>query len=79
MKLVPYDATKVNAYKPCKNQKLIQEFLDSNQKCVKIEDFPHKNATVCRSVIGNSIKRMGITNVIIATRRGMVFLIRTDM
>lgn len=78
MRLVPYDATKLKVYKLCKNQKLIQEFLDSEQTCVKIEDFPHKNASVCRSVLGISIKRMGVNNVIAVLRKGCVYLIRTD-
>ena len=80
MKLVPYDEKKVGRiYKPCKNQKIIQEFLDSGEKCVKVEDYPHKDAGSCRSALALSAKRMGVNNVIAITRRGMVFMINTAL
>ena len=80
MKLVPYDEKKVGRiYKPCKNQKIIQEFLDSGEKCVKVEDYPHKDAGSCRNALALSAKRMGANNVIAITRRGMVFMINTAL
>lgn len=39
---------------------------------------PYKNASVCRSALGTSIKKMGINNVIAVLRKGCVYLIRTD-
>lgn len=78
MKLVPYDARKVKGYKLCRNQQLIQEFLDSGLDCAKIEDFPHKDARSCMAALSVSAKRMGIGNVIACSRKGEVFLIRTD-
>ena len=66
-------------YKPCKNQKIIQEFLDSGEKCVKVEDYPHKDAGSCRGALALSAKRMGINNVIVVTRQGMVFMINTTL
>lgn len=80
MKLVPYDEKKVGRiYKPCKNQKVIQEFLDSGEKCVKVEDYPHKDAGSCRTALTLSAKRMGANNVIVITRKGMVFMINTAL
>lgn len=36
MKLVPYDEKKIGRiFKPCKNQKIIQEFLDSGENALK--------------------------------------------
>ena len=80
MKLVPYDEKKIGRiYKPCKNQKIIQEFLDSGEKCVKVEDFPHRDALHCRNSLALSAKRMGVNSVIIITRKGMVFMINTAL
>lgn len=80
MKLVPYDESKIGrVYKPCKNQKIIQEFLDSGEKCVKVEDYPHRNANACRCALSLSAKRMGANSVIVVTRKGMVFMINTAL
>lgn len=80
MKLVPYDEKKIGRiYKPCKNQKIIQEFLDSGEKCVKVEDFPHRDAGSCRGALMLSAKRMGANSVIVVTRKGMVFMINTAL
>lgn len=73
MKLVPYDEKKIGRiYRPCKNQKIIQEFLDSGEKCVKVEDYSHRDAGSCRNALALSAKRMGISNVIVVTRKGRV-------
>lgn len=78
MKLVPYDEKKIGRiYKPCKNQKIIQEFLDSGEKCVKVEDFLHRDAASCRNALALSARRMGANSVIVVTRKGMVFMINT--
>lgn len=80
MKLVPYDEKKIGRiYKPCKNQKIIQEFLDSGEKCVKVEGFPHRDASHCRNSLALSAKRMGANSVVVVTRKGMVFMINTAL
>lgn len=80
MKLVPYDEKKIGRiYKPCKNQKIVQEFLDSGEKCVKVEGFSHRDASHCRNSLALSAKRMGANNVIVVTRKGMVFMINTAL
>lgn len=80
MKLVPYDEKKIDRiFKPCKNQKIIQEFLDSGEKCVKVEDFPHRDASSCRNALRLSARRMGANSVIVVTRKGVVFMINTTL
>lgn len=82
MKLVPYDVKKLGnrSFKACRNQKIIQQFLDSGETCVKLEDFPHKSASVCRSVMRASIQRMKLDSTVkVVLRNGEVFLIRLDV
>lgn len=80
MKLVPYDEKKIDRiFKPCKNQKIIQEFLDSGEKCVKVEDFPHRDASSCRNALRLSARRMGANSVIVVTSKGVVFMINTAL
>lgn len=79
MKLVPYDAKEIiKGYKLCKNQRLIQEFLNSGLDCAKLEDFPQKDAKGCASSLSISLKRMGINNVKVCSRKGNVFLLKID-
>ena len=82
MKLVPYDVNKLRnrSFEACRNQRIIQQFLDSGETCVKLEDFPHKSANVCRSVMRASIQRMKLDSTVKAVlRNGEVFLIRLDV
>lgn len=82
MKLVPYDVKKLGnrSFKACRNQKIIQQFLDSGETCVKLEDYPHKSANVCRCVVNASIRRMKLDSTVkTVLRNGEVFLIRLDV
>lgn len=81
MKLVPYDVNKLGnrSFKACRNQTIIQQFLDSGETCVKLDGYPHKSASVCRSVMGASIQRMKLDSTVkVILRKGEVFLIRLD-
>lgn len=79
MKLVPYDEKKLDrVYKPCKNQKILREFIDSNEKCVEVKEFTHRDAGSCRNSLALSLKRMQVYNVIVISRKGRVFMIKTD-
>lgn len=80
MKLIPYDEKKLgHTWKPCKNQKIIQEFIDSGEKCVKLEGWTHKDAFHCQRSMTLSIARMHVNQVIAISRKGEVFLLRTDI
>lgn len=79
MKLVAYDVKKLKIYRPCKNQKLILEFLNSDMDCAKVENDTHKSASVAQSNFQGSIKRLGLQNSVMAVRRGNeIFLVRRD-
>lgn len=79
MKMVPYDAKKLNRYyKSCSNQEILEQFIDSDLDCVRIDDYPHKNAAICRNSLALSIKRFGFN--ITAIRRGNdVFLVKNKI
>lgn len=78
MQLVPYDVEKIRYYKPSKNQKILEEFIESGLDCVKLKDWNHKNARSLQSTLYSSKRRFHINNVAIVIRKGGVFLVRTD-
>lgn len=78
MKLVPYDKANV-AYKLCKNQRVIDEFIRSGLDCVKIENYTQSTPYICRHSLANAIRRMGLQSTVYAcTYKKEVFLIRID-
>lgn len=78
MKLVPYDVTKTHCRPIRNNEAVLKEFINSGQKCVKVEGYSHKNARSFASSFWKSMRVYGIANVVIRTRGDEVFLIRTD-
>ena len=78
MKLAPYNRENMaKSYRLGKNQKLLLDFIDSGLDCARVEDFPHKSATICQSVLRISAARIGLGNSIrICTRGGEVYLLR---
>lgn len=79
MKLVPYDVKKLPSSQKGNNYVLFEEFLNMNVKCVKIENFPHKSATICSQVLRVSAKRFGLTGIKIVQKGNEVFLINTNL
>lgn len=81
MKLMPYDLTKVsnsNGYKHTKNQKILEEFVESGLDCVKVEDWTQKTARGCASSFNTSIGVYKMTGIKAISRKGEVFLIKTS-
>lgn len=79
MKLIPYDINKfknLNYYTKGKVHRLLLEFAESGLDCVKVEDYPHKNAYNCTSALQGAIKHYGFNTIRAMTRDGEVFLIR---
>lgn len=79
MKLVPYDIKKleVKGYKKCSNQKVIDEFLNSEAECVEVVDYPHKNAWVCASTMRASVNRMHLSDSVrVIMNNGRVFMVK---
>lgn len=81
MTLVPYDVTKLNTkgYKKSKNQKLLEEFLDSDMTCAEVKDFTAVNGWHCAASLNQSIKRFKMANVRAISRDGRVFLIKASI
>lgn len=79
MKMVPCNIDEIKwFYTPGRNQKLIQEFINSDMKCVKIEDYPHKNAKSCQTSMIGSLKRMRVKTIKVMIRKDEVFLRKVE-
>lgn len=79
MKLVPYDVNELGSYyRKTKNLKLLNEFADSGLDCAKVEDFTQKDARSCASALSKAIKHFRFGNIQVVTRKGCVFLVKTD-
>ena len=79
MKLTPYDVTKLNLYKPGKNQKLLTEFVNSGETCAEVENYTQKSAKTAQSSLMVAAKKLGLNNSVrIAKRKDRVFLVRKD-
>lgn len=78
MKMIPCDIKEFmkGGYKKTSNLEILEEFASSECECVKIEDYPHKDAYVCASSLKGSIRRFGMTGIDCVSRNGKVFLIR---
>ena len=64
-------------YNMCRNQQILQDFIDSGLDCAELKDFTHHDAKSCQSSLWNSMKRLGLNNSIaIISRENRVFLIR---
>lgn len=80
MNFVPYERSKLgNVYKLGKNQAMLREFAESGQDCVKVENYPHRDAKSCQTTLMGSLATIGLNNTIrVVVRGGEVFLLRKD-
>lgn len=78
MKLVPYNAKNLKYYRRTSNLKILEEFIASDLKCVKIEGYPHKNAKSCASCLNASIRRFHVNSVKVLLRKDDVILLKVD-
>ena len=81
MKIVPYDLKKIDkadGYKKSNNQKIIEEFLESDLDCAKIENWTQKSAMSCAGSLNRSIVKYKMTGARAISRNGEVFLIRVS-
>lgn len=81
MKLIPYDKSKLGSisYARTKNYKILQEFIDSDYDCVKVENYSHKDAKGCNWCLSASIKRYHLDGIKCVLRNGEVFLIKKEL
>lgn len=78
MKLVKYNKNELKAryYAKTKHQDLIEEFVNSDMDCAKVEEWTHVNADSCSNAINMSIKRFKVSGVKAIVRGGEVFLVK---
>ena len=79
MRFTAYDINKIGGksiYKRSANLRLLEDFIDSELECAKVEDFPHKDAQSCLGSLGHSIVHYGMNNIRCIMRNGEIFLIR---
>ena len=80
MKLVPYnlsDLGHIGGYRKTSNLKILDEFVKSGYQCVKVENYPQKDAANCRNSLVNSIKKFKLNGIKVSVRGRDVFLINT--
>ena len=75
MRLIPTQLPKTH-YKKTKNQIVLEEFVASDAKVVKIEGYPQKTARGCASSLHNAIKRFHVNGVKACTRNGEPYLVK---
>lgn len=63
-------------YKKSKWQEVLENFLESDMDCVKVEDYSNKDAKSCATALGTAIKRFHMTGVRSVLCDGEVYLIR---
>lgn len=66
-------------YKRTKNLELLEEFIQSGEKCVRIDGWEerYQNRTSLQSSMNNSIRKFNVTQVKCIVRGNEVFLINT--
>lgn len=81
MRLVECDINKVDlkSYKSkCKWLKIIDEFVESDVKCCRIEDYTNKSAASCESSLNHAIKRYNKKGIKAVIRNGEIYLVRIE-
>lgn len=77
--MVPYDTEKLRHYKPTKNYRLFEEFLNGDADCVQLVDHGHSNAKSCQTSLTGSLRWFGIKGVKVVIRGEDVFLVKTKL
>lgn len=79
MTLIPYnknDIEEFGGFKKTKNQKILEEFVNSNMDCAEVKEFTQKDSHGCAASLNISIKRFKLLNIHAISRGGRVFLIK---
>jgi len=79
MTLIPYnknDIEGLGGFKKTKNQKILEDFANSDMDCAEVKDFTQANAWICASSLNHSIKNFKLLNIQAISRKGRVFLIK---
>lgn len=78
MNLVPYETEKVKWYRRSKNQQILEEFIDSDLKCAKLEGWPQISAKSCQSSMLTTLKRLHISTVKVLKRGDIIILLKVE-
>lgn len=80
MTLVPYDINKLGnvCYRFSDNYKILSEFTESGEMCMKLEGYPHNSVKSCQTSLLSSIKRFNFHGIKIVIRGEDVFLVKKD-
>ena len=79
MKLVPYDEKQLPKSRLYRNRDLIKGFMESENDCVKIEDYSHCSVASCQASFCKAIKNLGLEHTVrCVSRKGEVYLIKID-
>lgn len=60
------------------NYAILKEFLNSNDDCVKIEDWTHKNVNCCAVSMRTSIKHFYPNQIKVIQKGRDVYLVKTE-
>ncbi len=77
MKLIPVkENLKITFYKKTKWLDIIDEFVNSEMKCAKLEGWTNKTSSSAASACNISIKRFNKKGIKAIERKGEVFLVK---
>lgn len=77
MKLTPIkEKLGINFYKKTKWLEIIDEFVNSEMKCAKLEEWDNKSSNSAATALNNSIKRFNKKGIKAIERKGEVFLVK---
>lgn len=74
IRIIPCDPMKIRATRS-DNWTVLNEFAESDHKCIKIENYTQASARVCTSSFNGSIKRYGF-NMKAVTQDDNVYIIK---
>lgn len=58
-------------------QAMLTDFMNGDAACVKVENYPHKNATVCREVLYTAAQRRYKGQIQVVKRGDDIYLVKT--
>lgn len=74
MKLVPINERML--FKKTSLLSVLEEFENSGNDCVRIEDYPQSSARICYSSFYSAINRYHMNNIKVFMQRGEVYLVK---
>lgn len=80
MKLIPFDKNKlgVRSYSTTSNLGILESFAESGLECAQLDGWTQTNASIAAASLNASIKRFNKGGFRAVSRKGEVYLIRTD-